>query len=174
LQQTKIKQNDGSNVIVFFTTKQQQKKIMRMPCFLFFKQRKKEDDDTIVVDFFVAKQGQNKTMALVSSFYSSQIVKRSSKIMTKKTMKLLSLSSSKKTKTKKMMAMSSYFSFQIARTSTTMLKLQAPTFVSWAYHHVKTTWLVNVASITSAINTSMVVPQTQKQTTKYNKYYILF
>ncbi len=46
------------------------------------------------------------------------------------------------------------------------------TFASWACCRVKIPWLINVASTTSATNTSMVVIWTLKQTTQYNKYCI--
>jgi hypothetical protein len=45
------------------------------------------------------------------------------------------------------------------------------TSLSWACHRINTLQLANVAYITSATNTYLMVPQTLKQTTQYNKYY---
>jgi hypothetical protein len=46
------------------------------------------------------------------------------------------------------------------------------TSTSWACCCVNTLWLVNVVSIASTTNTSLVMLQTLKQITRYNKYYI--
>jgi len=46
------------------------------------------------------------------------------------------------------------------------------TSASWACYCVNTLQLASVASISSAINTTLVVLQTLKQTTQYNKYCI--
>jgi hypothetical protein len=46
------------------------------------------------------------------------------------------------------------------------------TFAWWVCRRIKTPQLANVASTTWATNTSLVVPQTLKQTTQYNKYCI--
>jgi len=41
------------------------------------------------------------------------------------------------------------------------------TSASWACHCIKTLGLINVVSTTLATNTSLVMPQTLKQTTQY-------
>jgi len=46
------------------------------------------------------------------------------------------------------------------------------TFASWAWRCENTSWLANVALIALAINISLVVLWTLKQTTQYNKYCI--
>jgi hypothetical protein len=46
------------------------------------------------------------------------------------------------------------------------------TFTPWACQHVNTLRLANASSTISTTNTSLVVLQTLKQTTQYNKYYI--